>query len=116
MRARLINPREAELRETVSGISDDVFIKVPGDMYLFHQWIKNQPVDLLIGNTYVKYIAKDEDIPYIRFGFPILDRMGHSYFPSVGYRGGLRLVEKILDALLDRKDRDSNDIEFELVM
>jgi nitrogenase molybdenum-iron protein beta chain len=107
---------EQSLRDTVAGLPDEVQIKVPGDMYLFHQWIKNQPVDLLMGNTYVKYIARDEDIPYVRFGFPILDRMGHSYFPSVGYRGALRLLEKILDALLDRKERDSSDIEFELVL
>jgi len=93
-----------------------VNVRAAGDMFLFHQWIKNYPVDLLIGNTYVKYIAKDEDIPFIRFGFPILDRVGHSYFPTVGYKGGMRLLEKILDALLDRKDRDSSDTEFELVM
>ena len=85
-------------------------------MFLLHQWIKNEPVDLIIGNTYAKYIAKDEDIPLIRYGFPILDRPGHSYFPTVGYRGALRLLEKILNAILDRKDRDSTDIEFELVM
>ena len=76
-------------------------------MFLLHQWIKNEPVDLLIGNTYGKYIARDEDIPFVRFGFPILDRVGHSYFPTVGYRGGMRLLEKILDALLDRQDRDA---------
>ena len=82
-------------------------VKCGGDMFLLHQWIKNEPVDLLIGNTYGKYIARDEDIPLVRYGFPILDRIGHSYFPTVGYRGGLRLLEKILDALLDRQDRDA---------
>lgn len=107
---------EQSLREAVADVPGEVQIKVPGDMYLLHQWIKNEPVDLLIGNTYVKYIARDEDIPFIRYGFPILDRLGHSYFPTVGYRGALRLLEKILDALLDRKDRDSSDIEFELVL
>jgi nitrogenase molybdenum-iron protein beta chain len=25
------------------------------DMFLLHQWIKNEGVDLLIGNTYGKY-------------------------------------------------------------
>jgi nitrogenase molybdenum-iron protein beta chain len=49
-------------------------------------------------------------------GFPILDRVGHSYFPTVGYRGGIRLLERILDLLLDRKDRDSPESAFELVM
>lgn len=106
----------AELKEATSNVAGEVKIKVPGDMYLFHQWIKNEPVDLIIGNTYAKYIAKDEDIPLVRFGFPILDRPGHSYFSSVGYRGAMRLLEKILYALLDRKDRDSTDIDIELVM
>ena len=104
------------LRDTVAEVVDEVQIKVPGDMFLLHQWIKNEPVDLIIGNTYAKYIARDEDIPLVRFGFPILDRIGHSYFSTFGYRGALRLLEKILSALLDRKDRDSSDIEFELVM
>jgi len=26
------------------------------DLFLLHQWIKNDPVDLIIGNTYGKYI------------------------------------------------------------
>jgi len=42
--------------------------------------------------------------------------VGHSYFPTVGYKGGLRLVEKMLSALLDRQDRDSTETGFELVM
>jgi nitrogenase molybdenum-iron protein beta chain len=86
------------------------------DMFLLHQWIKNEPVDLLIGNTYGKYIARDEDIPLVRMGFPILDRIGHSYFPVVGYTGAMRLIERILDALLDRRDRDAPEESFELVM
>ena len=107
---------EDRIRAITKNIPHPVNIKANGDMFLFHQWIKNDAVDLMLGNTYVKYIARDEDIPFIRYGFPILDRVGHSFFPSVGYRGGLRLLEKILDALLDRKDRDSSEIGFELVM
>ena len=86
------------------------------DMFLMHQWIKQQPVDLLIGNTYGKYISRDDNIPFVRHGFPILDRVGHSYFPTVGYLGGIRLLEMILNALLDHKDRSSPEESFELVM
>lgn len=86
------------------------------DMFLMHQWIKEQPIDLLIGNTYGKYISRDDDIPFIRHGFPIYDRVGHSYFPTVGYAGAMRLLEKILDAILSRKDRDCPEEGFELVM
>lgn len=89
----------------------------PGaDMFLMHQWIKNEKVDLLIGNTYGKYIARDENIPLVRHGFPILDRVGHSYFPTVGYRGAMRLLEMILDALLDKKDRESPEQSVELML
>jgi nitrogenase molybdenum-iron protein beta chain len=86
------------------------------DMYKMHQWIKNEGVDLLIGNTYGKYIARDENIPLIRVGFPILDRVGHQYFPIVGYKGATRLLEMILNAFLDKKDRECAEESFELVM
>lgn len=86
------------------------------DMFLLHQWIKNEPVDLLIGNTWGKYIARDEKIPLIRFGFPIIDRVGHTYFPVVGYMGAIRLVEKILNAILDKKDAECPEEKMELIM
>jgi nitrogenase molybdenum-iron protein beta chain len=86
------------------------------DIFLFHQWIKNEPVDLIVGNTYGKYISRDEDIPLLRMGFPIYDRVGHQYFPVVGYRGALRILEKVLDIFLSRQDRDAKEESFELVM
>ncbi|MGB6068566.1 MAG: nitrogenase molybdenum-iron protein subunit beta [Desulfomonilaceae bacterium] len=107
---------EARIHEITRNVPHAVNVSAPGDMFLLHQWIKNEPVDLLMGNTYMKYIARDEDIPLVRFGFPILDRIGHSYFPTVGYRGGMRLLEKILDAVLERQDRDAPEESFELVM
>jgi nitrogenase molybdenum-iron protein beta chain len=107
---------EERIKQITKDVPHPVNIGIPGDMFLLHQWIKNDPVDLLIGNTYMKYMARDEDIPLVRFGFPILDRIGHTYFPTVGYRGGMRLLEKILDALLDRQDRDAPEESFELVM
>lgn len=86
------------------------------DMYYFHSLIKNEKPDLLLGNTYVKYIARDEDIPFVRVGFPIYDRVGHQYFPILGYKGSLRLLEKVLNAIQDRQDRDAPEEKFELVM
>jgi len=86
------------------------------DMLLMHQWIKENPVDLLIGNTYGKYISRDENIPFVRMGFPIIDRVGHSYFPTLGYMGGLRILEKILSVLMDKQDATCPEESFELVM
>ena len=107
---------EKRIKELTKGMDCEVNVKAKGDMFLLHQWIKNDPVDLIIGNTYCKYIARDEDLPFVRWGFPILDRQGHQHFPTVGYMGGLRLLEKITGALLDRKDRDDIPSKFELVL
>jgi len=97
---------------------EEVIVKTGAnaDMFYFHQLIKNHKPDLILGNTYCKYIARDEGIPLIRIGFPIYDRVGHSYFPVVGYRGGLRLLEKVLDIFMDKQDKESPEESFELVM
>ena len=107
---------ERRIRELTEHLPYEVNVKAEGDLFLLHQWIKNEPVDLLMANTYGKYIARDEDIPFVRFGFPILDRVGHSYFPITCYKGGMRILEKILNALMDRIDRDALEESFELVM
>ncbi len=107
---------EKRIEELTAQTGRKVNVRAAGDLFLLHQWIKNEPVDLIIGNTYCKYIARDEDIPFVRWGFPILDRQGHQHFPTVGYLGGLRLLEKILGVLLDRKDRDDPESSFELVL
>lgn len=107
---------EKRIHELTCDLPCKVNVKAGGDLFLLHQWIKNDPVDLLMANTYGKYISRDDDIPFVRVGFPILDRVGHSYFPTTCYRGGMRLLEKILDALMDRMDRDAPEERFELVM
>jgi nitrogenase molybdenum-iron protein beta chain len=97
---------------------EDVVVKIgaQADLFYFHQLLQNDKPDIIFGNTYCKYIARDMDIPLIRTGFPIYDRVGHSYFPITGYRGGLHLLVKILDAIMDRQDRDAPEEKFELVM
>ncbi|MCW3490782.1 nitrogenase molybdenum-iron protein subunit beta [Dethiobacter alkaliphilus] len=106
--------RQVKAMLLAAGVEGNV--KAAGDLFLLHQWLKNEPVDLLIGNTYGKYIARAEDIPLMRVGFPILDRSVHSYLPIVGYKGALRLIEMISNTLLERQDRDAEDEDFELVM
>ena len=90
--------------------------KASGDLFELHQWIKEEGVDLLIGGTHGKYIARAEDIPFVRAGFPIIDRYIHSYLPLTGYKGGMRLAELITNALMDRQDRDSTEEDLEMVM
>jgi nitrogenase molybdenum-iron protein beta chain len=53
----------AKMAALTEGLDYEVKYKEKGDQFLLHQWIKNESVDLLIGNTHGKMIAADEDIP-----------------------------------------------------
>ncbi|MDR2349036.1 MAG: nitrogenase molybdenum-iron protein subunit beta, partial [Deltaproteobacteria bacterium] len=98
------------------GLLGGARVKAAGDLFDLHQWIKNDGVDLLVGTSYGKQIAKAEDLPFVRAGFPVLDRYGHANETLVGYRGGFNLAKKIADAVMDRMDRDSADEDLEAVM
>jgi nitrogenase molybdenum-iron protein beta chain len=106
---------EKRIDEITSAAGYQANVRAAGDMFYLHQLIKNEPVDLLIGNSYCKYIARDEDIPFLRWGFPITDRVGHQYFTTLGYKGALSLLTRMLDLLLTRTDRDAAEEKFELV-
>jgi len=107
---------DERMRKILSGVPGAKIKNGPqADMFLMHQWIKNEKVDLLLGNTYGKYIARDEGIPFVRVGFPIYDRVGHSYMPLVGYAGAIRLLERMLNAILDNKDATCPEYQLELV-
>lgn len=106
---------EKRINNILDGKFPDSIVKHSADLFELHERIKIDPVKLLLGNTYGKHMARAEDIPLVRFGFPVLDRVGHRLFPVVGYRGAMHLVEKISDALLDQQDRKCDEEWFELV-
>lgn len=106
---------ERRMAEILKDSGSEAKVKQTADLFEMHQWIKNEPVDLIIGNTYNKHIARVENIPLIRFGFPILDRGTHRLFPTVGYTGAKRLIDEMVNALLDKKDRECEEQWFELI-
>ena len=89
------------------------------DLWHLRSLLATEPVDLLIGNSYGKYLERDCGVPLIRLMFPIFDRHHHHRFPVWGYQGGLRVLVTVLDKIFDRLDDDGsqagvNDISFDL--
>ncbi|MGY4315225.1 nitrogenase molybdenum-iron protein alpha/beta subunit [Bradyrhizobium sp. JR3.5] len=81
----------------------------PGrDLWHMRSLLFTEPVDLLIGNTYGKYLERDTGTPLIRIGFPIFDRHHHHRSPVWGYQGGLNVLVKILDKIFDEIDKKTN--------
>jgi nitrogenase molybdenum-iron protein NifN len=66
-----------------------------------------QKPDLMLGNSKGYYIARKLDIPLVRVGFPIHDRIGAQHKRSLGYEGTGALFEEIVNALLDYRQRHS---------
>jgi nitrogenase molybdenum-iron protein NifN len=60
--------------------------------------------EILIGNSNGKYIAKVRDIPLVRVGLPIHDRVGAQRILTVGYRGSLELLDRITNTILEATD------------
>ena len=89
------------------------------DLWHLRSLLFTDPVDLMIGSSYGKYLERDTGTPLIRLTFPIFDRHHHHRFPVIGYQGGLRVLTTILDKIFDKLDTDGmiageTDISFDL--
>ena len=67
--------------------------------------------DLVIGNSKGSRIAFELNVPHVRVGFPVHDRFGAARLLHVGYRGAQQLFDRVVNALLEAKQR-SNDIGY----
>lgn len=72
-----------------------------GDLYDMHMEIKEAGADILVGNAYGASMAKEENIPLFRVGFPVFDRLGAQRISAVGYRGGIDFVDRLTNTILD---------------
>ena len=79
------------------------------DMWHMRSLLFTEPVDLLIGNSYAKFLMRDTGTPLIRFGFPLFDRHHLHRYPLIGYQGALNLVTLIVNTVLDEMDRKTVD-------
>ena len=77
------------------------------DMWHFRSLLFSDPCDYIIGNSFAKYLMRDTGIPLIRIGFPMFDRQFLHRYPTIGYMGGLNLVNWIINTILDEVDRET---------
>jgi nitrogenase molybdenum-iron protein NifN len=68
---------------------------------------RNLNPDLMIGNSKGYYIARKLDIPLVRVGFPIHDRIGAQHKHILAYSGTTLLFEETVNALMEDKQQKS---------
>jgi len=63
--------------------------------------------DFLLGSSKGYSLARKLDVPLVRIGFPIHDRIGGQRVLHLGYRGAQELFDRIVNALLEVKQEQS---------
>jgi len=63
--------------------------------------------DLLIGHSKGYHLARRWQVPLIRVGFPIHDRFGGQRIMHLGYLGAQSLQDRIVNAVIERKQETS---------
>jgi len=100
-----------KFRETVSsGLSDrhqDILIREDSDFEDMLEICREIGVDIIIGNSKGYYLAKNLNVPLVRVGFPIHDRIGGQRILHVGYEGTQQFFDRIVNALMEHKQTSS---------
>jgi nitrogenase molybdenum-iron protein beta chain len=84
-------------------------VYVGKDMWHLRSLMFTEPVDMLLGNSYAKFLWRDTGTPLVRLGFPLFDRHHLHRYPIVGYQGAINLATWIVNTVLDELDRNSMD-------
>ncbi len=102
------------LNSSPFGVEGKVYIGK--DMWHLRSLMFTEPVDLLIGNSYAKFLWGDTGTPLVRIGFPLFDRHHLHRYPIIGYQGVINLVNWIVNTILDEMDRKTmNTTSFDVI-
>lgn len=85
----------------------DIIIKDGVDFENISDLATSLKPDLIIGNSKGYYVSRRLNIPFIRVGFPIHDRIGGQRILHIGYRGAQQLFDLITNSLIQYKQDNS---------
>ncbi len=77
------------------------------DFYEIEELAEELEVDVLIGHSKAYGFSRRKDIPLIRVGFPIHDRVGGQRLLHLGYHGAQMLFDTIANTMIERKQNRS---------
>lgn len=88
---------------------DDVnpLVKEGVDFYDIEDLASQLGVDLLVGHSKGYSFARRHNIPLIRVGFPVHDRIGGQRILHLGYHGAQQLFDTITNTIIEKKQNDS---------
>ncbi|MCK9375950.1 MAG: nitrogenase [Syntrophobacterales bacterium] len=104
--------RSGRLAQAVADVIGDLLPEPPlvregMDFYEIAAEAEALKPDLLVGHSKGYHLAKHWQAPLVRVGFPIHDRFGGPRTLHLGYRGAQNLLDRIVNAMIERKQETS---------
>jgi nitrogenase molybdenum-iron protein NifN len=95
------------LPEIASAYGKEIIIREGYDFEQIGEESAKIGLDFMLGNSKGYYLARKMGIPLIRIGFPIHDRLGGQRILHLGYGGTQQLFDRILNAVIEKKQETS---------
>jgi nitrogenase molybdenum-iron protein NifN len=98
----------ATLERMTPELGQAVEVREGTDFAKLGEMVEQLRPDLLIGNSKGYTLSRELDIPLLRIGFPIHDRIGGARLLHIGYRGAQTLFDRIANTMIEAKQDDSD--------
>lgn len=100
------------LATAISQVTADTLLEQPQvfegmDFFEIAELAETLQPDLIVGHSKGYQLTKKLNIPLIRVGFPIHDRIGGQRILHLGYAGAQQLFDTVTNALIEKKQNDS---------
>ena len=104
--------KSGKFRAAVEASLEDLGCEIPEvcenvDFYDIEYLAEELGAELLVGHSKGYSLARKKNIPLIRVGFPIHDRVGGQRILHLGYQGAQLLFDLITNAIIEKKQQDS---------
>lgn len=96
------------LSEAIDAVDGSIDVMDGADFTDITEAAQEHDIELIIGNSKGYKTARALDIPLIRTGFPVHDRMGGQRLLHVGYEGATALYDNIVNSLIAYKQNKSS--------
>ena len=105
--------KSGKFRQAIASVTRDLLLEEPlvidgVDFFDIAETAAELKPDIIIGHSKGYPLARKLSIPIIRVGFPIHDRVGGQRILHFGYQGAQALFDTIVNAIIEKKQNDSN--------
>jgi nitrogenase molybdenum-iron protein NifN len=93
---------EQAVKAVMGDAAEEAVVREGMDFTTMGEVARGLAPDFLIGSSKGYSLARDLDVPLIRVGFPIHDRIGGQRILHLGYRGAQQLFDAVTNTLMAR--------------